>query len=425
MSNSNNLWFNTQSELERKVSERDNARASERWDNFSSLYGVGDEYRDIVLPLLATGASQDEILQYISKLHVSEFDKKQEEEAFADKIRLMRASGINPDLSGVPDSGESAATPSFEPLPSSGGKGTLMERFGGAISNILRIGTFALQGYKVFSDVSLAAAAEIGEAVQQDLTSVLGNENGVVDSFDSALHGSLRGYTGKKLRKYSQMVASNLNSAGVVLSRLKTNAAIEREKGSLFEAKEKNTSEYRDFFSRGLKANAQANAISAELSLKEAQAKEAWLLEHPDYTAEQLDRELASSIADAAIKQSEASEASSRASAAASQARSAAAAAQVAEANVEPAKAEAKTRGLKAKLQGMEYEDTTRLLEIVYEFEKSLDGLSWIERKQYEGSHFEESQRYKYAKQLLKERKGKSSGKVNINTPVGGVGFDI
>lgn len=273
----------------------------DNWKQLQKTYGLNDEDYQLLLPMLISGASPQELFSYIQNLSASHKETKYNEGSIARDIASLRSAGYNPDLSGsLPSGSGSMSLPKSSPfsvadLPSNGGSSSLAEKFTSVAGLVLKTMSFGLQAYGVVSNSLLSTAGVLSGMADKDVLSLFGNEEGIVEDVDSAIASliSANGLHGRKAKQYASYVANRINSTLAVTGRLRGASdkalALYDSKINSFKASDEYTNQITAF----LRDTANTQALMAEYDLKIQEQKLDWLEKHPDYTAEQLDIELA------------------------------------------------------------------------------------------------------------------------------------
>lgn len=271
--------------------------AKEYSSTLKSQYGLSDDDISLIMPMLMAGSTDSEILSYINQLKASHIDESKN--STSSQLQDLRDVGYNPDLSGSVPSFNPSQTPvgsfDFSDLPSSGGSGSLSSKFTDIAGLVLKTMSFGLQTYGFVSGNVLQQIKAISDFADSDIANLVGNDTGVVENVDDAISKMIasRGLTGNKAKKYASYVASRINSTLNVTSRLRQSSD---KAVALYDSKVngfKSSDDYINQVIRYISATQQEQTIMAEYDLKIAQAKQVWLDEHPDVTAEELDLALA------------------------------------------------------------------------------------------------------------------------------------
>ena len=348
---------------------------------YADEYGINDDQWNLIKPLIASGAyGEGEIAKYISDLLAAQQDREYNSPV-ADAAR-QRMAGVNPDLVGLgetPASQNPAAPDAALPLPSQGGKGTLHSRFAQISADVLQLATFGLNAYSVISSATMRTGMELAGFAEQDILSVAGNEKGMVDIPSIIAQGiQARGLSGNKAKRYAAEVQARANALPYALKRLNNAADYQEAQSRLKLGTFKNSDEYINQAIEGLRLQQQTDNKMKEIDLLEAQAKEKFLLDHPDYTADSLDAALRGEIAEANRKEQEAKSAESAANIAKTNEGKAIVEKQIADENLLQEKTKthedqqnSEVNDLKRTLQKLELEGIDEMLKYVRAYEEA------------------------------------------------------
>lgn len=359
---------------------------------YAQEFGLSDDQWNLVKPLLASGKyGEGEIAKYISELLAHGQDLAYNSEAA--QAARQRAAGLNPDLLGVGESAASqhpAAPEAALPLPSQGGKGTLHSRFAQLSADVLQLATFGLNAYSVISNATMRTGMELAGFAEQDILSVAGDEKGMVDIPSIIAQGiQARGLHGNKAKRYAAEVQARANALPYALKRLNNAADFQDAQSRLKLGTFKNSDEYINQAIEGLRLQQKTDNKMKEIDLLEAQAKEKFLLDHPNYTADSLDAALRGEIAEANRKEQEAKSAESAANIAKTNEGKAIVEKKIAEENLSQEQTKthedqqnSEINDLKRTLQRLELEGIDEMLKYVRAYEEAEEyygskGLSW------------------------------------------------
>lgn len=275
---------------------------------YKDYYDLSDDDLALIRPLLVSGVSQDEILTYINNLKSQH--QTDDKNSMTSKYNEMRSLGINTDLAGVPEGADSSAVPFAGPSDplSSSSKASLSSRFDQVSGMLFKTISLGLQAYGLVGNQLLAESKSMLELAGLDVTSLPGDETGMITDFDSAIQDlvSKRGLRGRKARKYADAVRSTINSVPVAIERLKNGSDLNRAMTDFKVSAAENSEDVIANTLQFISDSAATKASVAKYDLMIAQAKEQFLVDHPDYTSDQLDLELSNLKADNRKKVAEA-----------------------------------------------------------------------------------------------------------------------
>lgn len=264
---------------------------SARLDFLQSDYGLSSEDFSLIEPLFYAGASDRELLQYISDLRAGHLDE--DKNSLTSHVGEQRALGLNPDLTGVGETGETS-TPRFEPLPSQGGSGTISDRARSVVGSILQIASFAISAYGTISGAVAKDGLALAGVAASDIASVVGDESGKVTDVPGFISQmiSQHGFSGKKARQYAQYVSGRINAFPIAIQRLKNQKEFQSAQSALKLETYKNSAPFIEDAQKSMKLAQDLTIKTHELDLKEKQMKLEFLEKHPEYTEETLNAEL-------------------------------------------------------------------------------------------------------------------------------------
>lgn len=274
--------------VDKTVANSEN-RVRERFPDLS------DSDWSLIRPLFYAGSSEADIYKYIADLRVGHQNEQKQENALAKQVAQQRAVGLNPDLTGVGESGY-AETPAFQPLPSQGGSGTNTDRAKSVISSMLQFASFGLSAYGTIAGSVAKQGLQLAGLAEGDVLSALGDESGKVADVPGFIQDMIqkRGFVGARARRYAGHVAARINAYPVVLQRLKNAGDIQSEQSRLQLETYKNSLPYLNQAKRSLDLAQQLTIKTTEVDLEEKKMIQEFLEKHPDYKEETLMAELSS-----------------------------------------------------------------------------------------------------------------------------------
>lgn len=256
---------------------------------------LSDSDWSLIEPLFYAGATEADIYKYLADLRVGHQNEQKQENALAKQVAQQRAVGLNPDLTGVGESGY-AETPAFQPLPSQGGSGSNTDRAKSVISSMLQFASFGLSAYGTIAGSVAKQGLQLAGLAEGDVLSALGDESGKVVDVPGFIQDMIqkRGFVGARARRYAGHVAARINAYPVVLQRLKNAGDIQSEQSRLQLETYKNSLPYLNEAKRSLDLAQQLTIKTTEADLEEKRQIQEFLKDHPDYTEEKLMAELSS-----------------------------------------------------------------------------------------------------------------------------------
>ena len=200
-------------------------------------YNLSDSEVSLLMPLLNSGASESDILNYVNKLVGTR--QSEEKNSLSSQLSEMRSVGYNPDLSGgISPSINPSESPAFDVgsiSDISSSNGSLSAKFDSVSSLLFKTLSFGLQAYGLVSGSLMKESAELAGFAASDILGLSGDSEGMIADVPAAIKHLVdsRGLSGRKARKYASFVAANINSVHSALERLKISALYNRAKGDL------------------------------------------------------------------------------------------------------------------------------------------------------------------------------------------------
>lgn len=424
-------WASTQAsnqvtnlQHQRGLYSPEDERKLETWKN---AYNLTDDDVALIRPLLANGVSREEILNYINNLTAQhQTDIKN---SLSSKIAEERSVGLNPDLAGVPEGSDSASVPfegSSDPLKS-GSKASLSSRFDQVSGLLFKTISLGLQAYGLVGNQLISESKSILELAGSDVLGLSADDKGMITDVDSALNDlvTARGLRGRKARKYADAVRATINSVPVAVERLKSGSEYNRAMADFKVSEAENSEDVVSNTLQFITDSAATKASVAKYDLEIAKAKEQFLIDHPNYTSEQMELELSNSKADNRKKTADADLAELQTEEQRLQNGKLEIDNSIAQSDADRKKSDNDIQILRNTINSLELDGFEEMISFCKRWEKMKSmHKGYFDMGLSPNQYHENESRYKEYKKLIKQWRGKQKDpQFKVDTPVGSVTF--